>query len=114
MVRHGNQGKRAGKTKVRMSGSLSPKLVDGSICRNIPADNAKTRRSYVTHRNDDVNSGSSDTERPRCFWIQMILPRSSITAVNNDGMIFQKHDCTPNDWWYVSKVSVNGACTILV
>jgi len=61
-----------------------------------------------------VNSDGSDTERPRCFWIQVILPRNGITAVNNDSMIVKENDCAPNDWWYVSKVSVNGASTILV
>jgi len=114
MVRHGYRGKRAGERKVTKSGSLSLKLVDGSICCNIPAESAKSRRSYVIDRTDDVDSGGSDTERPRFFWVQMILPRNGITAVNNDSMIFKKHDCAPNDWWYVSKVSVNGASTILV
>ena len=61
-----------------------------------------------------MNSDGSDTERPRCFWIQVILPRNGITAVNNDSMIVKENDCAPNDWWYVSKVSVNGASTILV
>jgi len=40
------------------------------------------------------------------------LPRNSITAVNNDGMNVKKYGCAPNNWWYVSKVSVNGASTI--
>jgi len=31
-----------------------------------------------------------------------------------DGTIFKKSDCPQNDWWYVSKVSVNGVSTILV
>ena len=111
MVRHGNRGKRA---TVRKSGSLSLQLVDRSICRNIPAESAKTPSSYVIHRTDDVNTGGSDTERPRCFWIQIILPRNGITAVTNDSMIFKKNDCAPNDWWYASNRSVNGASTILV
>ena len=114
MVRHGTRGKRAGKGKVRMSHSLSQKLVDLAICHNIPAECAKSKMSYVIYWTNDMNSGGSDTERPRCFWIQMILPRNRVTAVDNDGIIFKKSDCTPNDWWYVSKVSVNGASTILV
>jgi len=114
MVHHGNRGIRAGKRKFRKSGSFSLKLVDQSICRNIPAESAKTRRNYVIYRTDDVNSGGSDTEGPRCLWIQMILPRNGITAVNDGSMIFKKNDCAPNDWWNVSKVSVNGASTILV
>jgi len=73
---------------VRKSGALSLKLVDRSICRHIPAESAKTRRSYVIYRTDDVDRGGSDTERPRCFWIQMGVPRNGITAINNDGIIF--------------------------
>jgi len=99
---------------VRKSGTLSLKLVDRSICRNVPAGSANMRRSYIIYRTHDVNSSGSDTERPGCFWIQMILPRNGITAVNNDCMIVKKNDCAPNDWWYVPKVSVNGASTILL
>ena len=61
-----------------------------------------------------MNSGGSDTERLRCFWIQMIVPRNGITAVNNDSIIFKKTECAPNDWWYVSKMSINGASMISV
>jgi len=102
------------KRKLRKSGSFSLKLVYRFICRKILAESANTRRSYVIDRTDDVNSGGSDTERPRCFWIEVILPRHGITAVNNDGMIFKKNDCALNHWWYVSKVSVNRASTIFV
>jgi hypothetical protein len=114
MVRHGNRGKRAGKRKVRMSGSLSPKSVDRSICHNIPAEGTITPGNYAIYRTDDMYSGGSDTKRPQCFWIQMILPWNGITAVNNEGMIIKNNDSAPNDWGYVSKVSVNGASTILV
>jgi len=113
MVRHGNRGKLAGKRKVRKLGTLSLELVDRSKCRNILAENAKLRRSKVIYRTDDVNSSGSDTERPRCFWILMILPRNGIMAVNNHGMIVNRNDCAPNDWWYVSKVSLNAESTIL-
>jgi len=44
----------------------------------------------------------------------MILPRNGITAVNNDSMIGKKNDGTLKDWWYVCKVSINGASTILL
>jgi len=42
-------------------------LVDGPVCRNIPADSAKTPWSYIIYPTDDVNTGGSNTERPRCF-----------------------------------------------
>jgi hypothetical protein len=63
MVRHGNRGKRAGKRKVRKSGSICLKLVDGSVCRNLPAESAKTRRNYVIDCTDDVNSGAEGAVR---------------------------------------------------
>ena len=93
MVHHGNREKRAGKRKVRKPGTLCRKLVDRSIGHHIPAESAKTPRSYVIYRTDAVNSGGSDTESPQCFWIQMILPRNGITAVNNECMIFTKNNC---------------------
>ena len=63
MVRHGNRGKRAGKRKVRKSGSICLKLVDGSVCRNLPAESAKTRQNYVIDCTDDVNSGAEGAVR---------------------------------------------------
>jgi len=74
MVPHGTRGKRAGKGNVRTSGSICLIFVDGSVCHNIPAESAKTLRSYVIHLTDDVNSGGSESETPRCFWMQMIIP----------------------------------------
>ena len=97
MVREGNRGKRAGRRQVRKSGSICPKLVDGSECRNIPAESAKTRRSQVIYPTHDVNSGGSETERPQCFWTQMIIPKYDILAVNKDGLNFMQNDCAPND-----------------
>jgi hypothetical protein len=63
MVRHGNRGKRAGKRQVRKSGSICLKLVDGSVCRNLPAERAKMRRNHVIDRTDDVNSGAEGAVR---------------------------------------------------
>jgi len=111
MVCHGNRGRQAGKRKIGKSGTLSPELVDRTLCRKIPAEGTKTRSSYVIYRTDDLNCSGSDTERPRCFWIQMIPPRNGITAVNTESITVKKNDYKPNDWWYVSKVSVNVAST---
>jgi hypothetical protein len=99
---------------VRKSGFICLKLVDGSVCHNTPAESAKTSQSYVIYRTDDVNSGGSDTERPRCIWIQLVVPRNRILAVNTNGMTFEQNDCAQNDCWYCSKVSINGAPRILV
>ena len=73
MVNHGNWRKRAGKKKVRKSRSLCLKLVDGSVCRKLPAESAKMRRSYIIYWTNDVNSGGSETERPQCFWMEKII-----------------------------------------
>jgi hypothetical protein len=45
------------------------------------------------------------------LWIQMILPRHALLAVNNNGMTFKQNDCSPNDCWYVPNVSINGEST---
>jgi len=107
-------GKTSWQRKVRKSSSICPKLVDGSVCRNLPDESANTGQNYLIYRTNDVIHGGSETERPRCFWIHMILRRNNLLAVNNDGMTFKQHDCALNDCWYVSKVSVNRASTILV
>jgi len=63
MVRHGNRGKQAGKRMVRKSRSICLKLVDGSVCRNLPAESAKMQRNHVIDRTDDVNSGAEGAVR---------------------------------------------------
>ena len=63
MVCHGNQRKRAGTRKVRKSGSIYLKLVDGSVCHNLLAESAKMRRNHVIDRTDDVNSGAEGAVR---------------------------------------------------
>jgi len=86
MVCHGNRGKRAGNRKVRKSGSMCLKLPDGSVCINILAESAKTRRSYIIFQTDHLMSCGLEAERSRCFWIQMIMHRNCILAVNNDSV----------------------------
>jgi hypothetical protein len=64
MVHYGNQEKRAGKRKVSKSGSICLKSVDVSVCRNLPAESAKTEWNYVIYQTDDVNIGGSESWRP--------------------------------------------------
>jgi len=113
-IRHGNRGKWAGNRIVKKSGSICLTLVDGSVCCNIPAERAKTRRSYVIYWTYEVNSGGSETERPWYICMQIIIVWNGMLAVNNDSMNFKQYDCALNDCWYVSKVSINGASTIWV
>jgi hypothetical protein len=114
MVRHGNQRKWAGQRMVRKSGSICLKSVDGCVGRNIPAEWAEPRRSYIIYRTDDMNSGGLDTERPQYFWIPMIICRNDILAVNNNGWNFNQTNWVPNDCWYVFNVNVDGASMILI
>jgi len=62
------------KRKIRKSGSICLTLVDRSVWCNILAESARMRRSYLIYRTDDVNCGVSETVRPGCFWMQMIIP----------------------------------------
>ena len=84
MVHHGNRGKRAGKRKVRKSSSICLKLDDGSVCRNLPAEIAKTRRNHVVDRTDDVNSGVEGAVRAVTLLASQIRSRSpgSVPAPN--------------------------------
>jgi len=99
---------------VWMLGSRCIQLVDGSVCCKLLAESADTPWSYVIDRTDDMNSGGLNTERTECFWMQVIIHRNGMLAVNNHCMKIVQYHCTPNDCWYVSMVSVNGASRILV
>jgi hypothetical protein len=55
-------------------GFICLKLVDGSVYCNIRAESAKAQRSYIIYATSEVNTGGSETERPRCFWMHMIIP----------------------------------------
>jgi hypothetical protein len=84
MVRHGNRGKRAGKRIVRKSVSICLKLVDGSVCRNSPAESAKMGLYYVIDWTDDVNSGAESAVRVVAVLARQIRLRSpaSLPAPN--------------------------------
>jgi hypothetical protein len=84
MVHHGNRGTQAGKRKVSKSGSISLKLVDGSVCRNLPAERAKTQRNYHIDRTDDVNIGAKGVVRMVVLSASAIRSRSpaSVPAPN--------------------------------
>jgi len=97
MVHHGYRGKQTGKGKVWKSGSICLESVDGSVCRKLPAESAEMQWSYVIYQTDDVNSGGAETERPRCFWMPMIILGKRIFAVINDCMNFMQNYCAPND-----------------
>jgi hypothetical protein len=82
---------------VQKLASIYQKGVAGSVCRNIPEKKAHTQRSYMTHQTDDVNCGTSETERRQCFWMSMIIPRYSILAVNQEDVNYMQNNCPPND-----------------
>ena len=44
--------------------------------------------------------------------MEMIIPWNVILAVKNDGKNFMQNEYAPNDFYYVSKVIVNGVSTI--
>jgi len=123
MVGHGNRGKRAGKRKVMKSGAICLKLVDGSVCRNLPAESAEMPGNHVIVPTDDVNSGAEGAVSAVALSASQIRSQSlaSVPApkkmvktyltVNNDVMTVMQNGNEPNDCWYVSKVSVNGAST---
>jgi len=73
MVRDRCSGDGAGYRKVTKLGSICSELVDGSWCRELPDESADTRWAYVIHRSDTMSSGGWETERPRSFWMQMII-----------------------------------------
>jgi hypothetical protein len=76
VVCHGNRGKRAGKRKVRKSGCICLKLVDGGVCRKLPAETAKMLRIPVIDRTDDVNSNAEGAVRAVAMSASQIRSRS--------------------------------------
>jgi hypothetical protein len=55
-------------------GFICLKLVNGSICRNIPAETTKTQPRYIIYRTNDMITGDSETERTQCFCMFLIIP----------------------------------------
>jgi hypothetical protein len=84
MVCHGNRGKRAAKRKVRKSGSICLKLVDGSVCRNLPAASAKMQKNHIIDRTDGVYSGVEGAVRAVALSASQIRSRSpaGVPALN--------------------------------
>jgi len=84
MVHHENQGKGAGKRKVRKSGSICLKLVDGSVCRNLQAESAKMRWNHIVDQTDDVNSVAEGAVKAVALSASQIRSRSpaSLPALN--------------------------------
>jgi hypothetical protein len=87
MVRDENQAKRAGSRKFRKSGSICLKLVDGSICRNLPAESAKMRKNRVIDRTDDVNSGPEGALRAVALSASPIRSRSPASVSTPNWMV---------------------------
>jgi hypothetical protein len=84
MVCHRNRGKPAGKRKARKSGSICLKFVNGSVCRNLPAESAKMRRNHVNDLTDDMNSSAEGAVRAVALLASQIRSRSltSVPAPN--------------------------------
>ena len=66
--------------------------MDRCLCDKLPAESAEMPWTYVILHSNDVNSGGSETEMSRRFWIQMILHRNGILAAKQDCMDFM-HNC---------------------
>jgi len=54
---------------VRTLGYIYLKLLDVFIYNKLPAVTAEMRWTSIIHHSHDVYSGSSETERSRCFWM---------------------------------------------
>jgi len=58
---------------VRKSGYKYLELVDGVLCRKLPAESVETRWTYVIAHVNHMYSGGSETKISRRSWIQMIF-----------------------------------------
>ena len=85
---HGNWGEGGGWGKVRKLGYIYQNLVDGSICCKLMAESVEMWWAYVIHCSDNMYSGGSEIERPRGFWMHMIIHRNNILDINNFCMHF--------------------------
>jgi hypothetical protein len=87
MVRQANRGKRDVKRKLRKSGSICLKLVDATVCHNLPAETGKMRRNHVIHRTDDVNSGAEGAVRVVALSPSQIRSRSRASVPASNWMV---------------------------
>jgi hypothetical protein len=70
----------------RMLDYIYLKLVDRCLCHILWAESAETRWTTVIPHSDNMYGSGPETERSRCFWMQMMMCRHSILAANNDWM----------------------------
>jgi hypothetical protein len=71
-----------------MSGYKYLILVLGFLCHKLPAESVEMRLCCVIFHVNDVYSGGSETEISRRSWIEMILPKNRILAINRGCMHF--------------------------
>jgi len=107
MVGHGNRGEWDAYRKVRMSGYIYRKPGDGSVCPQSVADCADTRWAYHIHRADIVYSRGSCTDRRWSSWMEIIIHRNNVLAVNHDCMYYAYNCWASNAWYYHCKESIN-------
>jgi hypothetical protein len=77
---------------LRTSGYNYLKLMNGVLCRKLPAESIEIRLTYVINDVNDVYCGGSQTEISRRSWIQMILHRNCILAANR-GCMHYLYNC---------------------
>jgi len=82
---------------VRRLGYKYLQLVNGCLCRELPAESADTQWTYLNHHANDVYSGGSEPEMSQRSWIQTIIQRHGILSANNECNLLFYNCSAPND-----------------
>jgi len=57
---------------------INEKLVYGSICSELPAENAEMSQRYVIHRSENMSLSWSEIDTPESFCIQLSVNGGSM------------------------------------
>ena len=87
--------------------------MDETVCHKSLAESSKTQWAYIFHPTFKVYSGGSETATPQSFWMEIIIHRIDVLAVNNDCLQLAYNCWASNDCWYVIEVSINRALIML-
>jgi hypothetical protein len=92
---------------VRKSGYINQKLEAAWIECEFLGESTESWYTYIIHQLDNVYMGWSVAEATSSNWMEMVIYRNDIIAVNNDCMHFVYNWWPFNDCHYVIEVNVN-------
>lgn len=88
-LQHANWRERAGYRTVSKLSDICSTLVDVAIWCKFLAKSGDTWWAYVIHHSDNMNNRYPEIQRPCSVWMQMLVHRNHILAVNMNCIQFE-------------------------